>query len=78
MPPKPTRPAPVVAGHGPLETDQLAGAISSEHKSSQRLGQLIDRYGHPLSENVLHDWSPAARRALGVHRIGDEPEDGTP
>jgi hypothetical protein len=40
-------------------------------------GQLIDRYGHVHSEAVLINWSPQALKALGIHRVGDEPEGGT-
>ena len=32
--------------------------------------QLIDRYGHPHSESIFRNWTPAAIRALGIRRVG--------
>ena len=45
-------------------------------KQESRPGQLVDRYGHIHGEAVLTHWSPAALRALGIHRLGDDPEGG--
>jgi hypothetical protein len=38
-------------------------------------GQLvfIDRHGHLHTEAVLHNWSEAALRALGIRRVGGQP-----
>jgi hypothetical protein len=66
-----------------LREDSQAGELDktpdSELKTEPQapgIGQLIDRYGHVHSEAVLTNWSPQALKALGVHRVGDEPKDG--
>jgi hypothetical protein len=47
-----------------LEEQQLEG----------RPGRLVDKYGHPHSEAVLRNWSPAAIRALGIRRRAQQAE----
>jgi|GEM_PF-5844977 hypothetical protein len=80
-PPNASRPATALANSEP-RIDLLGGEINSANRNSAniaqtpRAGQLTDRYGHVHSEAVLRHWSPAAIRALGVHRIGGEPEGG--
>jgi hypothetical protein len=74
MPPQKRTPA--GGGVGVLVGDHAVKMIPSSSKPA-RVGQLIDRYGHVHSEAVLNNWSPKALKALGIHRIGDEPEGGT-
>jgi hypothetical protein len=57
-------------GHGePCETDQAVEQICLTNKPELRTGQLIDKWGHPHSEAIFRNWSPAAIRALGIRRI---------
>jgi len=39
-------------------------------------GRLIDRYGHEHSEAIFRNWTPAAIKAMGIRRVGDEPKGG--
>jgi hypothetical protein len=70
------------AAHGRVpEEVVIAGkrdpsGTSPESKTQARAGQLVDRYGHLHSEAVLRHWSPQALKVLGIHRVGEEPEDG--
>jgi hypothetical protein len=74
-----TRPAPAIAGSGPLEIDRPPRAISSDNTLNElqaQPGRLIDRYGHEHSEAILRNWTPAAIKAMGIRRVGDEPKGG--
>jgi hypothetical protein len=68
------RRAVAMARNGPLG-DDLAD-LSQTYNPRHALGQLRDKYGHPHSEAIFKNWTPAAIRALGIHRVGDEPEGG--
>jgi hypothetical protein len=37
-------------------------------KPKARPEPLVDRYGHPHSESVFLNWTPAAIKALGIRR----------
>ena len=39
-------------------------------------GRLIDRNGHEHSEAIFRNWTPAAIKAMGIRRVGDEPKGG--
>lgn len=50
-----------------LEPDDLEACLIEIEQ-----GHLVDKYGHELSAAVFRNWSPAAIKALGVHRINDD------
>jgi hypothetical protein len=56
--------------------DHAGWLISSEDNPPQHLGQLRDKYGNPHSEAIFKNWTPAAIRALGIYRVGDERKGG--
>jgi hypothetical protein len=62
--PRMKRPAALVRGRA--KSQKSSTVVKS---TSPAPGQLIDRYGHVLSEAVLHNWSEAALKALGVRRV---------
>jgi hypothetical protein len=66
------KPAPALAGNGLPKADRLGGAIS-DLRNIVRLraqpGRLRDRFGHFYPDRVLTNWSPAACRAMGLHRV---------
>jgi hypothetical protein len=51
--------------------------VKSERQES-RVGQLIDKHGHVHSEEIFRNWSPVAIKALGIHRVDDEPNSPSP
>jgi hypothetical protein len=63
---------PAAARGRPGNDDPARSEISSPENNSSSAGQLVDRYGHTLSESVLENWSAAALKALGVHRRKDQ------
>jgi len=65
---------PATAMTGALEDGH--GNDASRDTQPARVGQLVDRYGHVHGEIVLTAWSPQALKALGVRRVGDDPEGG--
>jgi hypothetical protein len=74
-----TRPAPALAGNGPRTTDRLGSAISCDNTLSElqaQPGRLIDNCGHEHSEAIFRNWTPAAIKAMGIRRVGDEPKGG--
>jgi hypothetical protein len=74
-----TRPAPAVAGSGPRKTDRPPRAISSDNTLTElqaQPGRLIDKCGHEHSEAIFRNWTPAAIKAMGIRRVGDEPKGG--
>ena len=66
------RAAPALAGSGPLDDGRLAGATKPSDKQNPQPGQLVDRYGNVHSELIFRNWSPAAIKALGIHRVGED------
>jgi hypothetical protein len=71
------RPAPTIAGDGPRKNDRLGSAISSDNTLTElqaQPGRLIDRCGHEHSEAIVRNWTPAAIKAMGIRRVGDEPK----
>jgi hypothetical protein len=62
------RPAAMARGE-PCGNDHTGELISPTDKPQERVGQLIDKYGHVHSEAVLRNWTPAAVKALGIHRL---------
>ncbi len=59
-----------LAAHGDtVETAGAAGAVRPPLPQERSAGQLIDRYGHPHSETIFKNWSPAAIKALGIRRV---------
>jgi hypothetical protein len=52
----------------PCEIDHAVEQISLTNKPEPRPG-LVDKWGHPHSEAIFRNWSPAAIRALGIRRI---------
>jgi hypothetical protein len=56
--------------HGePCGSDHTGELISSTAKPEERVGQLIDKYGHVHSESIFRNWSPAAIRVMGIRRV---------
>jgi len=75
--------APTLGGSAVTKEDlegniELLTGNASAHLLQGRggVGQLIDKYGHLHTEAIFLNWSPAAIRALGIHRVGDEPKGG--
>ena len=62
------RPAAMVHGE-PCGSDHTGELISSTAKPEERVGQLIDKYGHVHSESIFRNWSPAAIRVMGIRRV---------
>lgn len=58
----------------PQKTDRFARTISFRDSSQSASGQWLDKYGHLHSGAIFKNWSPAAIRALGIHRVV-EPDD---
>jgi hypothetical protein len=54
----------------------LSKSGSLEDSAAPRVGQPIDRFGNVYSESIYRNWTAAAIRALGIYRVGDEPEGG--
>jgi len=76
-----TRPATALANSEPRKSDLLGGEINSANSNSANIAQaprasLIDKHGHRHSEAIFRNWSPAAIKALGIRRVGDDPEGG--
>ena len=66
--------SPALAAPGSGNGDLAGGSISSPNSIAElaaQPGQLVDRYGHRLSEAIFRNWTPAAIRALGVRRVVD-------
>jgi hypothetical protein len=77
---------PAVGCGGPSE-DSVHAARLNNHRSKTFPAQtqdtvderpLVDRHGHRYRETILRNWSPAALKALGIRRLGDEPKAGEP
>ena len=45
--------------------------FEAQAKLKAQRGRLVDRYGHEHSEAIFENWTPAAIRALGIHRVDD-------
>jgi hypothetical protein len=56
----------------PHESDLAAKLISPTSKLESGRGQLVDRYGHSLSESVLTNWSREMLRIMGVRRLDEK------
>ena len=80
--PEAARAAPaMIAGGDPCKSVEAGRLNVPDNKDTtaekQAKKPLIDRHGHRHSEAVLHNWSPAILKAMGVRRIKpDEPEGG--
>ena len=79
--PEAARVAPAIAGGDPCKSVEAGRLNVPDNKDTtaekQAKKPLIDRHGHRHSEAVLHNWSPAILKAMGVRRIKpDEPEGG--
>ncbi len=75
-PPHTARPAPDISEGGPQtpDEDRLDGAISFSDSVEQlklQCGRLVDRFGHQHSEHIFENWSPAAIKAMRIHRVDD-------
>jgi hypothetical protein len=58
--------------HGePCGNDHTGELISPTDKPQERVGRLIDKYGHVHGEAIFRNWSPAAIKALGIRRVDD-------
>jgi hypothetical protein len=50
-------------------TKNAAQEIAVTDRPQHYLNKLRDKYGHPHSKSIFRNWSPAAIRVLGIHRI---------
>ena len=51
--------------------DHVVVSITSTDTPRQRVGQLIDKHGHVLSQSVMTNWLPRMLQIMGVRRVDD-------
>ena len=66
------RAAPALAGSGPLDDGRLAGATKPSDKQNPQPGSTSRPLWQRSLRVIFRNWSPAAIKALGIHRVGED------